>query len=631
MNLEKRSWIPFAVMVAGMVIYGTSCVNEEYDLSNGIDMTIDVNGDISAPVGSTEKILIGELLEIDDSEEAVISADANGNYTLSVSGDEITRNIDVPEISFSDIEIGNNENLGGFKITMDIPETAPVGNQEIPDETYTFDVKGSKTTEINISEDVPEYVSEIGRIDMQAELGISLQLSRNDSRDNGTITLAEGFTLEFPEYITVESTGNTSAYSVESGHIVKFTKNVDLNVGEKFPIRLSITSVDFNKIPDGQGLVNSKIEIRDNIEMNGVQITASAKSFGTYINDLPQSLAVDIDMTVSNIKVRTVQMKFDPEIEVGTIDPIEMGEMPEFLSGENTTIDIYSPVISLLVTNTSPVSVTFSASITSYSGDNVIKSLQIGDADQPSADAIVVGHGVTPVYIVRRESDVPQGPVAATNNPVIIVKDDLAELISTMPDRIEVTNVNVDVLQEMLTVTIPDNPDAQYSFSFNYDIEAPLAFGERLSIEYPYDIKDMNDTFNSAAEDGSGDSGVQVHLTEASVNLTFVSEIPLSLAVSASPIDVDGNVITDGVEVSLTDVSGSPVTIGGGNTGNATTTPAVIRIKADLESLRRLDGFRLNLKGSCDSRFAGVALNKEQGIRLTDISVNIKGGISTQL
>ena len=274
---------------------------------------------------------------------------------------------------------------------------------------------------------------------------------------------------------------------------------------------------------------------------------------------------------------------------------------------------------------------TFSAKITSYSGDNVIKSLQIGAADQSSADAIEVGNGVTPVYIVRRESDVPQGPVEATNSPVIIVKDDLAELISTMPDRIEVTDVNVDVLQEMLTVTIPDNPDAQYSFSFNYDIEAPLAFGERLSIEYPYDIKDMNDTFNSAAEDGSGDSGVQVHLTEASVNLTFVSEIPLSLAVSASPIDVDGNVITDGVEVSLTDVSGSPVTIGGGNTGNATTTPAVIRIKADLESLRRLDGFRLNLKGSCDSRFAGVALNKEQGIRLTDISVNIKGGISTQL
>lgn len=630
MNLEKLSRMPLPVLAAGMVICGTSCVNEEYDLSKGIDMTIDVNGDISAPIGSTEKILIGELLEIGDSEESVIGIDDNGNYVLSVSGDEIKQNIDVPEISFSDINIGNSENPGGFRIVMDIPETAPVGNQEIPDESYTFDVEGSQTTEINISEDVPDYVTEIGRIDLQAELGISLTLSRNDNSGNGTITLAKGFTLDFPEYITVETSGNPSGYSVESGHTVKFTADVNLNVEEEFPIHLSITSVDFNKIPDDQGLVGNRIVITDNIEMSEVNITASARSFGTYIDDLPESLAVDVDMTVSDIKVRTVQMKFNPEIEVGTIDPIEIGEMPEFLSGENTTIDIYSPVISMLVTNTSPVSVTFSASITSYSGDNVIKSLQIGDADQPSADAIVVGHGVTPVYIVRRESDVPQGPVAATNNPVIIVKDDLAELISTMPDRIEVTNVNVEVLQQMLEVEIPDDPDAQYSFSFNYSIDAPLAFGENLSIEYPYDIKDMNDTFNSAAEDGTG-SGVQVHLTEASVNMTFVSEIPLSLTVSASPIDVDGNVITNGVEVSLTDMSGSAVTIGGGTIGNATTTPAVIRINADLESLKRLDGFRLNLKGSCDSRFAGIALNKEQGIRLTDISVNIKGGISTQL
>ena len=44
----------------------------------------------------------------------------------------------------------------------------------------------------------------------------------------------------------------------------------------------------------------------------------------------------------------------------------------------------------------------------------------------------------------------------------------------------------------------------------------------------------------------------------------------------------------------------------------------------------KLDGFRLDLKGSCGSGFAGVALNENQGIQLKDISVNIKGGVSTQ-
>lgn len=637
MNLEKLSGMTLPALVAGMVIGGVSCVNEAYDLSKGIDLTIDVNGDISAPVGSTQKILIGDFLKLDDTENSVITQDADGNYLLSVSGDEITQNIDVPSIEFSDIQIGNNDNPGGFKVTMDIPNKEQVGQFPITAERYDFEVDGSRETEILISEDVPDYVSEIGRIDLQASLGISLTLSRNDADTRGEITVAQGFTLKFPEYITVTDAAGADFYAVENGHIVKFTDDVTLKVGEGRSIQLSITAVDFNKL-EGQGLVGNKIQIKDAIVMDNVAISAIPKTFGEFTSDLPQSLAIDIDMTVSDIAVRTVQMKFNPEIEVGTIEPVELGEMPEFLSGENTTIDIYSPVISMLVTNTSPVSVTFSADITSYSGDNVVKSLQIGSPDQTSGDAIVIGKGVTPVYIVRREEDVPEGAVTATNNPVIIVKNDLAELVATMPDRIEVTDVNVAVLQEMLEVDIPDEPDAQYSFSFNYSIDAPLAFGENLSIEYPYDITGLNDTLNSSDEDSDGQQGetsdgnLQIHLSEASVYMTFVNEIPLTLAVSASPIDVDGNVIASGVEVSLSDASGaSPVTVKGGDIGSATTTPAVIHINADLESLKRLDGFRLNLKGSCDSDFAGVALNSRQGIQLTDISVNIKGGISTQL
>ena len=638
MNLEKLSRMTLPALVAGMVIGGVSCVNEAYDLSKGIDLTIDVNGDISAPVGSTQKILIGDFLKLDDTENSVITQDADGNYLLSVSGDEITQNIDVPSIEFSDIQIGNNDNPGGFKVTMDIPDNEPVGQFPITADRYDFEVDGSRETEILISEDVPDYVSEIGRIDLQASLGISLTLSRNDEDTRGEITIAKGFTLKFPDYITIAGASGDGFYAVEDGHVVKFIQDVNLKVEEPRPIELSITAVDFNKLPEGQGLVGNKIQIEDAIVMDNVAISAIPKTFGIYTSDLPQSLAIDIDMTVSDIAVRTVQMKFNPEIEVGTIEPVELGEMPEFLSGENTTIDIYSPVISMLVTNTSPVSVTFSADITSYSDDNVVKSLQIGSPDQTSGDAIVIGKGVTPVYIVRRAEDVSQGAVTATNDPVIIVKDDLAELVATMPDRIEVTDVNVAVLQEMLEVDIPDEPDAQYSFSFNYSIDAPLAFGENLSIEYPYDITGLNDTLNSSDEDSDGQQGetsdgnLQIHLTEASVYMTFVNEIPLTLAVSASPIDVDGNVIASGVEVSLSDASGaSPVTVKGGDTGSATTTPAVIHINADLESLKRLDGFRLNLKGSCDSDFAGVALNSRQGIQLTDISVNIKGGISTQL
>ena len=232
------------------------------------------------------------------------------------------------------------------------------------------------------------------------------------------------------------------------------------------------------------------------------------------------------------------------------------------------------------------------------------------------------------MFIVRRAEDVPDGPVAATNDPVIIVRDDLSELIATIPDKMTVSDIDVRVLQETIEFDLVNAPD-KYSFSFGYDINVPLAFGEELAVSYPYDITGLNETLNPSSSDDNG--SFEIDFSEASVFLTFVNEIPLDLSVAASPIDKDGNVIGSGIDVELTGIEGnSAVTVGAGNVGSPSESPAVIRIRADRESLMKLDGFRLDLKGSCGSGFAGVALNENQGIQLKDISVNIKGGVSTQ-
>ena len=365
----------------------------------------------------------------------------------------------------------------------------------------------------------------------------------------------------------------------------------------------------------------------DSLGMQDVSISANARSFGEVISDLPSSLSIDIDMSVSDIEIGTVEVVFNPEITVDD-QTVEIGEMPEFLSEEGNRLDLYSPVITLMVTNDSPVSAVLQADITSYSNDSQTASIHLGNKDAGAADAVVLRSGVTPVYIVRRAEDVPEGPVAATNDPVIIVRDDLSELIATIPDKMTVSDIDVRVLQETIEFDLVNAPD-KYSFSFGYDINVPLAFGEELAVSYPYDITGLNETLNPSSSDDNG--SLEIDFSEASVFLTFVNEIPLDLSVAASPIDKDGNVIGSGIDVELTGIEGnSAVTVGAGNVGSPSESPAVIRIRADRESLMKLDGFRLDLKGSCGSGFAGVALNENQGIQLKDISVNIKGGVSTQ-
>ena len=624
MNLERHALIP-AVCIVSSFICITACVNEEYDLSKGIDTTINVNGDISAPLGSTEKILIGDFFEIDPQNSAISVVD--GDYVLSLSGDMVRHDIDVPELGISGISVGNSENPGGYRINMDIPDTQPVEGVQIPDRTYEFTVSGEKETAIEINEEVPEYIAGIGKIELNSAMSISMRLSRDDGRSEGEITIGEGFSLVFPDYITIVKEGGSVDYEVLDGNVVRFASSASLTPSAPLGFRLGIAGIDFGRMPEGQGLVNGRIVIDDIIGMQDVSISANARSFGEVISDLPSSLSIDIDMSVSDIEIETVEVVFNPEITVDD-QTVEIGEMPEFLSEEGNRLDLYSPVITLMVTNDSPVSAVLQADITSYSNDSQTASIHLGNEDAGAADAVVLRSGVTPVYIVRRAEDVPDGPVAATNDPVIIVRDDLSELIATIPDKMTVSDIDVRVLQETIEFDLVNAPD-RYSFSFGYDINVPLAFGEELAVSYPYDITGLNATLNPSSSDDNG--SLEIDFSEASVFLTFVNEIPLDLSVAASPIDKDGNVIGSGIDVELTGIEGnSAVTVGAGNVGSPSESPAVIRIRADRESLMKLDGFRLDLKGSCGSGFAGVALNENQGIQLKDISVNIKGGVSTQ-
>lgn len=624
MNLERHALIP-AVCIVSSFICITACVNEEYDLSKGIDTTINVNGDISAPLGSTEKILIGDFFEIDPQNSAISVVD--GDYVLSLSGDMVRHDIDVPELGISGISVGNSENPGGYRINMDIPDTQPVEGVQIPDRTYEFTVAGEKETAIEINEEVPEYIAGIGKIELNSVMSISMRLSRDDGRSEGDITIGEGFSLVFPDYITIVKEGGSVDYEVLDGNVVRFASSASLTPSAPLGFRLGIAGIDFGRMPEGQGLVNGRIVIDDIIGMQDVSISANARSFGEVISDLPSSLSIDIDMSVSDIEIETVEVVFNPEITVDD-QTVEIGEMPEFLSEEGNRLDLYSPVITLMVTNDSPVSAVLQADITSYSNDSQTASIHLGNEDAGAADAVVLRSGVTPVYIVRRAEDVPDGPVAATNDPVIIVRDDLSELIATIPDKMTVSDIDVRVLQETIEFDLVNAPD-KYSFSFGYDINVPLAFGEELAVSYPYDITGLNETLNPSSSDDNG--SLEIDFSEASVLLTFVNEIPLDLSVAASPIDKDGNVIGSGIDVELTGIEGnSAVTVGAGNVGSPSESPAVIRIRADRESLMKLDGFRLDLKGSCGSGFAGVALNENQGIQLKDISVNIKGGVSTQ-
>ena len=95
--MNKRIMNYAAIGAYALGLFGlNSClkVDDTYDLDKDIDMTITVGGDLILPGSSTEKMLLGDLLELED--DGIIKAnEATGDYALIQKGESTSTNINV--------------------------------------------------------------------------------------------------------------------------------------------------------------------------------------------------------------------------------------------------------------------------------------------------------------------------------------------------------------------------------------------------------------------------------------------------------------------------------------------------------------------------------------------------------
>ena len=83
-----------------LLLLAACSVDKAFDLSKDIDMTVSVGGGVTIPLGSTEKILLTEMIDTLDSD--VIRADENGFYSIYKDGEIDATNFKVNEV---DIDI----------------------------------------------------------------------------------------------------------------------------------------------------------------------------------------------------------------------------------------------------------------------------------------------------------------------------------------------------------------------------------------------------------------------------------------------------------------------------------------------------------------------------------------------
>ena len=617
--MNKRRLIPAALWVTAISpLFFASCVDDSYDLSKDIDMTVTIGGNLSIPGSNIAEFTLDDIMDLEyheNPEDSVIRVDANGDYRLLQQESSDPTDVDIDPVNIDEPE----SEATRTELNFDTPATT--GNEletEVEDVTmhFTF-TKDDVTTDI-----VSMSSSEV--TGLEANLTLSFD---PESYNVSQITLKQGFTIEMqmegqttPDNIVFECL-EPENYRIlpDRPQTIEFLSDQTIPEGEilRIPVRIS----RIQNFPEGQGLYEpGHFKMQTNVIAKGTATTPNTGAGDTRV-------VLINDAEVPSFTLAQVTGVFDPDVDI-TVDPVTVNDIPDFLDDESNTLDIKNPYIKLSISNETPIDVNLTADIIRMrNGMQDAAPISIGSTEA-GKDSIILYAGAEDLptistYYLSREA-MPEIEDEASKTYNIVMGDDIYNLIRTIPDEIRLENIEAKALDNEYTVALGED-GAHYVVNTDYEINAALQFGEELLITY----KDTINDWNGDLED--------ITIKKAVVEMDAINGIPLNFTVNATAIDVDGHVYDN---VTVTPVHGNiaaGLCIKDANDNYTVSTPTDSEVVLEItceDGMENLDGLIINFeadaKGLTEEQ-RNATLNKGMTLRLENIRIRIEGGVTVDM
>ena len=558
-------------------------VDETYDLDKDFDMTITVGGDLTVPGSSTEKIVLGDLLDLE--ENSVIRVNnASGDYFLVQEGDRNSTDVNVPGVDINMLGSFTGVKIEGIYVP---PFSSGSNNEE--------EIAFKDNIEIDISRDgVTSDIKDITGADTYCK---DTYLKFTKSGVDFNARLEEGYTLEFPDYIELES--DDKNWKVEGNKMI-LNKVGGLEIDEYTRIYFQITGVNF-KDENGNKVNDAKFEYNDNeIDNSSIKLGGAVKLDGDIFVSAKNSYGGNINLGANihseNMIFRSVTAVVDPKVDI-EIDPIRIDDLPDFLSDNNVVLDLTDPRIYITLTNPSPVSVDVNATLKSYKNNISQGTAALENINIPK-------NCKNYTICVNQNKDRWDD----TDNMMYVKVDNMSDLIKNIPDRIELTDVVTSVVPEEVTIDL----DSNYRIITDYKVDTPLQFGPDTRIEYTENM----DGWDADLED--------MEFNEVVASMTVTNAIPLGIKLTGVAIDKNGDPLNNvKVDLDVNILAGSPES------------PAKQEVKFTITtkdgSIKGLDGIKLTVKASASENTSTETLNENQYMQFENIKLGLKGGITMDL
>lgn len=582
-----REWC-LAGLSGLMACSTTSCVDNDYDLTKDIDLTINVGGDLSVPASSTDKYSMAQILDLDNNSpikpDGQLYGYADGDYVLVQSGNSTNSSVTIPRQQLSDVEC--NSALTSVQFTG-------IGSSSEIDIQVDRIVNPITVEENNVDRSIVSISHAVS--DIKVNFDITPAKIGNLS---GTASFKPGFTVTFPAGWDIDITDPQAVANFRvDGNKVTFIRTVSTSLGSSVRLPIVIKGIDLTTVPDGQGLyAPGKFRLNDNIVSSGpIGIVVGALPLGQQA-----TATFEITPSVPEAEILQVTGSLNPEIEIAE-SSFRITDVPAFLREPGNNLDITDPQIRLTVSNQSPVEININGRIVATDENGDQKSVWIG-SDHGTAPIVIAGNATTEICLSRTGTNVPAGAVS-------VVVPGLGDLISTIPDRIAIDDIDAKVpAGKEYTFVL----GSTYDVGVDYQAIVPLAFGTDLAFSYSTDETDWNEDLDKYS------------FKDAIVTFSVENTIPLDMVPQVMALDKNGREMTDIVAT----VEG---VVKAGTIPAPVATDLKVRLSSTAANLGQLDGVRLTFKATCPDSMSGIPLNEAQALRFTDIRIKILGGVNVNL
>ena len=583
----------------------TACVDNSYDLSKDIDMTVQLGTQgLQVKLGNTERIHLSSLLEIE--EEEMIEQTSDSLYYLIEDG-STKFDFEVPNIN-ADIDIAT---LSPDIKIFDYDELYPSNDGiRIPfkkGQVFTPDSIAKASHPFAFKQyDIPEEVVSIKRI-LPAEenrtFNLKLEmLSNENSSQDFVFQDLTNLKISLPSFIKSKKAPN--------GVITINKKNVNQKVVDLGTYDLDCFELegDFGQkvLVDADG--SRHIDITEDVHFEGLISLKANSNFemgpGDFTN-VKMSVRISgkpsIDQKHTEITLKEVTGVYDPKIDPA-IDPIDISkDLPDFLDDEDVVMDVANPTIKFDINMQNiPTKINFFSDLTSFKDNKQTAAVRLPES---GIGALNPNQNNTLYFF---QGDKPFDPNGTTAAAQLFKVNNLSSLITKIPDEIRVDLSEGHIrLDQSILQTIELNKT--YQSEANYNIYVPFQFNKGLKVVY----KDSTDSFKDDLEDYQAKG--------AEVTATIISNIPLALKAKVIPINKLGHEITT-IRVNDAQIPAAQ------NDGSETRTDITLTIHLDNPSdLQILDRLRFRIEAAAE-RNNGV-LCSNQYLEVKDIRIKLLGPV----